>query len=154
MEPETITIESLTGWGGLETNQRKIAFQWLYYQDKQLGGNRIKHSHNGKSNGKAMEKSKWMVMTLRPKQCTSSTVVSFTDAKSVNRIIDTSQLAIIQTAQMTKCIKQPKWKRSWFERQVTPSLKSGNVSLKKLDNIFLSEVHGSIIMIIIKIPHP
>jgi len=97
MESDTIAIESLTWWGGLKTNQSKIAFQWLHYQDKHLGGNRIRHSRNGKSNGKAMEKSKWMVMTLRPKQCTSSTVVNFTDARNVNWIIDTSNEGVIRS---------------------------------------------------------
>ena len=47
MEPNTIAIEPLTGWGGLKTSQSKIAFQWLYYQDKQLGANKIRHSRNG-----------------------------------------------------------------------------------------------------------
>ena len=32
---------------GLKVNQSKIGLQWLYYQDKQLGGNRIKHRRNG-----------------------------------------------------------------------------------------------------------
>ena len=47
MEPKTIAVEPPHGWGGLKTLQSKIAFQWLYYQDQQLGGNRIKHARNG-----------------------------------------------------------------------------------------------------------
>ena len=47
MQPKTIAVEPLHGWGGLKTSQSKVAFQWLYYQDKQLGGNRIKHARNG-----------------------------------------------------------------------------------------------------------
>ena len=47
MEPSTIAVEPPHGWGGLKTSQSKVAFQWLYYQDKQLGGNRIKHARNG-----------------------------------------------------------------------------------------------------------
>lgn len=46
MEPKTIAVEPPHGWGGLKTNQSKVAFQWLYHQDKQLGGNRIKHAPN------------------------------------------------------------------------------------------------------------
>ena len=47
MQPKTIAVEPLHGWGGLKTSQSKVAFQWLYYQDKQHGGNRIKHARNG-----------------------------------------------------------------------------------------------------------
>ena len=47
MEPKTIAVEPLNCWGGLKTSQNKITFQWFYYQDKQLGGNRIKHARNG-----------------------------------------------------------------------------------------------------------
>ena len=47
MEPYTIAVEPPHGWGGLKTCQSKVAFQWLYYQDKQLGGNGIKHARNG-----------------------------------------------------------------------------------------------------------
>ena len=47
MEPKTIAAEPPLGWGGLKTNQSKVAFQWLYHQDKQLGGNRIKHARKG-----------------------------------------------------------------------------------------------------------
>ena len=47
MEPKTIAVKPLHGWSGLKTLQSKIAFQWLYYQDQQLGGNRIKHARNG-----------------------------------------------------------------------------------------------------------
>ena len=47
MEPNTIAVEPPHGWGGLKTSQSKVAFQWLYYQDQQLGGNRIKHAGNG-----------------------------------------------------------------------------------------------------------
>ena len=46
MEPKTIAVEPLHGWGGLKTSQNKIAFQWLYYQDKQLEGKRIEHARN------------------------------------------------------------------------------------------------------------
>ena len=44
MEPSTIAVEPPHGWGGLKTPQSKVAFHWLYYQDKQLGGNKIKHA--------------------------------------------------------------------------------------------------------------
>ena len=47
IEPSTIAVEPPHGWGGLKTSQSKVAFQWLYYQDKQSGGNRIKHARNG-----------------------------------------------------------------------------------------------------------
>ena len=47
MEPSTIAVEPPHGWGGLKTSQNKVVFQWLYYQDKQSGGNRIKHARNG-----------------------------------------------------------------------------------------------------------
>lgn len=47
MEPNTVAVEPPHGWGGLKTSQSKVAFQWLYYQDQQLGGNRIKHAGNG-----------------------------------------------------------------------------------------------------------
>ena len=47
MEPKTIAVEPLHGWGGLKTCQSKIALQWLYYEDTKLGGNRIKHARNG-----------------------------------------------------------------------------------------------------------
>jgi len=47
MKAKSIAVEPPHGWGGLKTNQSKVAFQWLYYQDKQLGGNRIKHARNG-----------------------------------------------------------------------------------------------------------
>ena len=47
MEPKIIAVEPPHKWGGLQTSQSKIAFQWLYYQDQQLGGNRIKHARNG-----------------------------------------------------------------------------------------------------------
>lgn len=47
MESKTIAVKPPHGWGGLKTSQSKIAFQWLSYQDKQLGGNRIKHARNG-----------------------------------------------------------------------------------------------------------
>ena len=47
MQPKTIAVEPLHGWGGLKTSQSKVAFQWLFYQDKQLGGNRIKYARNG-----------------------------------------------------------------------------------------------------------
>ena len=47
MQPKTIAVEPVNGWGGLKVNQSKIGLQWLYYQDKQLGGNRIKHRRNG-----------------------------------------------------------------------------------------------------------
>ena len=47
MEPKTIAMEPPHGWGGLKTLQSKIAFQWLYYQDQQLGGNCIKHVRSG-----------------------------------------------------------------------------------------------------------
>ena len=44
MKPSTIAVEPPHGGSGLKTSQSKVAFQWLYYQDKQLGGNRIKHA--------------------------------------------------------------------------------------------------------------
>ena len=47
MRPKTIAVEPPHGWGGLKTNQNKIALEGLYIQDQQLGGNRIKHTHNG-----------------------------------------------------------------------------------------------------------
>lgn len=47
MEPNTIAVEPPHDWGGLKTCQSTVAFQWLYYKDKQLGGNRIKHARNG-----------------------------------------------------------------------------------------------------------
>ena len=47
MLPKTIAVEPPHGWGGLKTNQSKIAFQWLYVQDQQLGGNRLKLAKNG-----------------------------------------------------------------------------------------------------------
>ena len=47
MKPKTIALEPPHGWCGLKTKQSKVAFQWLYHQDKQLGGNRIKHARNG-----------------------------------------------------------------------------------------------------------
>ena len=37
MEPSTIAVEPPHGRGGLKTSQSKVAFQWLYYQDKQSG---------------------------------------------------------------------------------------------------------------------
>ena len=46
MEPKTIAIEPIVGWGGLRMNQSVVALHWLYNQDKKLGGNRIKHSPN------------------------------------------------------------------------------------------------------------
>ena len=47
MEPKTIAVQPPHGWGGLKTNQSKIALEWLYIQDKKLGGDRIKHTRNG-----------------------------------------------------------------------------------------------------------
>lgn len=47
MEPKTIAVEPPHGWGELKTCHSKGAFQWLFYEDKQLGGNRIKHARNG-----------------------------------------------------------------------------------------------------------
>ena len=47
MEPKTIAVEPPHGWGRLKTCQSEIAFQWLFYQDQQLGGQRIKHARNG-----------------------------------------------------------------------------------------------------------
>ena len=47
MTPKTIAVEPPHGWGRLKTNQSKIALEWLYVQDQQLGGNRIKHTRNG-----------------------------------------------------------------------------------------------------------
>ena len=46
MEPKTIAVEPLHGWGGLKTCQSKVAFQGLFYEDKQLGENRIKRARN------------------------------------------------------------------------------------------------------------
>ena len=34
VEPKTIAVEPPHGWGGLKTNQSKVAFQWLYHQHK------------------------------------------------------------------------------------------------------------------------
>ena len=47
MEPKTIAIEPINGWGGAKVNQSKVAMQWLYLKDLELGGNRIKHTRNG-----------------------------------------------------------------------------------------------------------
>ena len=47
MQPTTIAVEPVNGWGGLKVNQSKIALQWLYLEDLKLGGNRIKHTRNG-----------------------------------------------------------------------------------------------------------
>ena len=47
MIPESIAVEPPHGWGGIKTGQSKIGFQWLFYQDNKLGGNRIKHAGNG-----------------------------------------------------------------------------------------------------------
>ena len=47
MEPKTIAVEPPHGWGGLKTCQSKVAFQWLFYEDQNLGGNSIKHARNG-----------------------------------------------------------------------------------------------------------
>ena len=47
MQPKTIAVEPVQGWGGLKVNQSKIALQWLYLEDLKLGGNSIKHSRNG-----------------------------------------------------------------------------------------------------------
>ena len=48
MEPKTIAIEPVNGWGGPRINQSKVALQWLYLEDLKLGGeNRIKHARNG-----------------------------------------------------------------------------------------------------------
>ena len=44
MEPKTIAVEPPHGWGELKTCQSKIALQWLYYEDRKLGGNHIKHA--------------------------------------------------------------------------------------------------------------
>ena len=43
MQPKTIAVEPVHGWGGLKVNQSKIGLQWLYLEDLKLGGNRIKH---------------------------------------------------------------------------------------------------------------
>ena len=48
MMPKTIAVEPIHGWGGLKTSQSKIALQWMYLKDFELGGNnRIKHTRNG-----------------------------------------------------------------------------------------------------------
>jgi len=47
MQPKTIAVEPVRGWRGLKTNQSKVELEWLYVQDHQLGGNRIKHVRNG-----------------------------------------------------------------------------------------------------------
>ena len=47
MQPKTIAVEPVHGWGGLKVNQSKIGLQWLYLEDLKLGGNRIKHRRNG-----------------------------------------------------------------------------------------------------------
>ena len=44
MEQKAIAVQPPHSWGGLKTNQSKIALQWLYIQNKKLGGNRIKHT--------------------------------------------------------------------------------------------------------------
>ena len=46
MIPESIAVEPTHGWGGIKTAQSKIGFQWLFYQNNKLGGNRIKHAGN------------------------------------------------------------------------------------------------------------
>ena len=33
MEPNTIAVEPVQGWGGLKVNQSKVALQWLYLED-------------------------------------------------------------------------------------------------------------------------
>ena len=47
MEPKTIAVKPPHRWGGIKTNQSKVAFQCLYHQDKQRSGNRIKHERSG-----------------------------------------------------------------------------------------------------------
>ena len=47
MQPNTIAVEPVQGWGGLKVNQSKVALQWLYLEDLKLGGNRIRHTRNG-----------------------------------------------------------------------------------------------------------
>ena len=49
MEANTIAAEPPHGWGGLKISQSKVAFQWLFYQDHKLVGNRIKHTCNGEN---------------------------------------------------------------------------------------------------------
>lgn len=46
MKPKPIAVEPAHGWGELKTNQSKIALEWLYVQDQQLGGHCIKHTRN------------------------------------------------------------------------------------------------------------
>ena len=40
-------MEPPHGWRELNTSQNKIALQWLYYEERKLGGNHIKHARNG-----------------------------------------------------------------------------------------------------------
>ena len=47
MQPKTMAVEPVHGWGGLKVNQSKIGLPWLYLEDLKLGGNRIKHRRNG-----------------------------------------------------------------------------------------------------------
>ena len=47
MQPKTIAVEPIHGWGGMKIKQSKAALQWLYFEDQTLGGNRIKHTRNG-----------------------------------------------------------------------------------------------------------
>ena len=47
MQPKSIAVEPIHGWGGMKINQSKIALQWLYLEDQKLGRNRIQHSRNG-----------------------------------------------------------------------------------------------------------
>ena len=89
MTPKTIAVEPPHGWGGLKTNQSKIALEWLYIQDQQLGGNRIKHTRNG---GEQMIQIKRGKVKLggydpSPKQSLNFTDASIMGAENANRII-------------------------------------------------------------------
>ena len=43
----TIAIEPTRGWRGAQTNQSKVALEWLCYEDSKLGHHKIKHVRSG-----------------------------------------------------------------------------------------------------------
>lgn len=70
MIPYSIAVEPPHGWTGLKTCQSKIGFQWLFYQDNRLRGNRIKHVSNGGEKVIMLETYVWKSQSgwLRPNQ--------------------------------------------------------------------------------------
>ncbi|XP_073233328.1 uncharacterized protein [Porites lutea] len=44
---DTIVIEPLNGWCGANVNQSTAALEWLCFEDFKLGGNKLRHVHNG-----------------------------------------------------------------------------------------------------------